>query len=668
MLLLLVFVIACKENPYPVDTGSKNVYGAEETPESPRRSGLAAVVPDFIHLKEGKERTHAFQVSVPEPGKPIITLKDLPPGAQFDAQTQTLSWTPGFFDGNNPEDPTIKSKSYKVGFELRSSVLAKEAITKEFHLVVEDVPRPANVESLSFTADVVEGQDLAYEFDIVDLDYPLGPFSVSISDFPPNSILEKVTDVHYIIKFHPDHQFVKIPNKFLEFAGEIFITNPAGHQTKKQVDFKVIDERLEPLMEVTENLIQGLDVSFQVMAHDPNDEMEPQINITSSLDTQIGNYSKQIINDEKSRTSVVKINWTEIPPSHNGETIEFDVKSCVKKETKYDNSLCVTKKVKVRLDIKEKRPPIFARGQWKMGEVKYLNFSEYNNYYLSIKDADGYQYEPKIEIFPEEIREIVRWENNRIYIEPKVPGLYFFNIVATSEYNIQTSESFIFELFPQERSETLIFSDSTQDKETSFYKNTYAKINIMNPLIQNINERDYTKRETLILTTSVLKDEASLDRMLGAINYASNLIIATPLMNKLPDVLLKEIKEVLGITIKGRYNDFNLPAIKDSVIVTSQDFAKAQYDVGLSSDTSSESINPALFSVGVETYEGCKAIMEITNALRTFREGIGISCNRKGGGRIVLLGVEWADFKIHQDEDADLIKKWFNTAFRMMIP
>jgi hypothetical protein len=42
---------------------------------------------------------------------------------------------------------------------------------------------------------------------------------------------------------------------------------------------------------------------------------------------------------------------------------------------------------------------------------------------------------------------------------------------------------------------------------------------------------------------------------------------------------------------------------------------------------------------------------------------IGFSCDRVGGGKIVVLGTEWADF-LTQDEDKDIPVKWFNTLIK----
>jgi hypothetical protein len=45
-------------------------------------------------------------------------------------------------------------------------------------------------------------------------------------------------------------------------------------------------------------------------------------------------------------------------------------------------------------------------------------------------------------------------------------------------------------------------------------------------------------------------------------------------------------------------------------------------------------------------------------------EEIAIICNRDNGGRMVLLGTEWADLYFAETDEANA-KKWMNTALSM---
>ncbi|MCR9203591.1 MAG: hypothetical protein NXH75_03370, partial [Halobacteriovoraceae bacterium] len=134
ILLLPVFLLftGCDQDPYPT------VGEIVETPtitEEPLPA-LAIDPIDIIEYKEGRYREYKIRVAVEEPGEPIVKIDNLPEGAEFDPATQILRWRPGFFDGNDPNDPSIKERYYPITIWLRSSVLPNRQTFRKINLRV----------------------------------------------------------------------------------------------------------------------------------------------------------------------------------------------------------------------------------------------------------------------------------------------------------------------------------------------------------------------------------------------------------------------------------------------------------------------------------------------------------------------------------------------------
>jgi hypothetical protein len=111
---------------------------------------------DFL---EGKQNEILIKASVPAPGKPVISVQDLPAGANFSPETMKLTWTPSFDAANEAKDFSVVMKPYVVKFYLTSSedplTVAKRSIT----LIVKDVPRKFELTTASQNAEIEEGQE-----------------------------------------------------------------------------------------------------------------------------------------------------------------------------------------------------------------------------------------------------------------------------------------------------------------------------------------------------------------------------------------------------------------------------------------------------------------------------------------------------------------------------
>jgi hypothetical protein len=467
--LILVSIMGCKSDPYPVE-GS---YYSTPPVETEPREGLSADLPKEIVYKEGILTEKKFRFAVPEPFDAIVEVRNLPAGATYNYDTHTLSWTPGYFDGNDIQDPSIKVRTYSINVRLYSSDEERnDSINENIVLIVNDMPRGFTFTGSDNTS-VTEGSLLNYEFDINNADFPNGPFQVVSSGFPVNTKIEKISDNRYALKFTPDHYHVSINDRCnystkgcLEYNGKLLISNPAGHLGEKEVRLRVRDSRLPAVIEAPAELTQGLDVSFQVAAYDMNKEIAPDIQMISST-PGFGHFSSELVKNHENNSSVLNITLSDIPPTNNGKTLLFDFKACVKDSSANTNN-CVNGTSKIKIALKDRKPPVIRRKAWPVGKMQYLDFDKINEYKIVVRDGEDPKLSPKVKIFPKSIRENVKWKNNKLTLKFTEAGVYQFNLVATSDYNVQSSESFLVEVFPETRSRYLVFADATRDREMMF--------------------------------------------------------------------------------------------------------------------------------------------------------------------------------------------------------
>jgi len=162
-----ILLVGC-EGVYP--TGGKLT---EDRPQEPIRNLPPFVLdaPDVMNFKEKVRSEFVLRVSVPPPGRAVVTAYDLPPGAVFSAADFKLSWTPGKKDGDEPK----MARAYIVRFVLQSSEDPITIFERSVVLVVKNVAKSFEVEA---------GQSLRIPMPILDADQvsiePLSMQSVAI--------------------------------------------------------------------------------------------------------------------------------------------------------------------------------------------------------------------------------------------------------------------------------------------------------------------------------------------------------------------------------------------------------------------------------------------------------------------------------------------------------
>lgn len=657
VLSLLIGFGACKQNPYPENGEIRQTERQEQKPVEPP---LAMSVEDVIEYKEGRYREYKIRVSVKDGGMPVVNIENLPAGVEFDTTDFLLKWRPNFFDGNDPADPTIKSRIYPITIWLRDSNDPVRALKKVVNLVVYDVPQVIEVKTASTTS-VEEGKKFSNTFTIANVDFPVGPFKVVTSGMPANTQIIKVNETTFRVEFTPDYYHVnrRTDGSIKTYQGKIIVTNPANHTVSQDLNITVNDKRLEAKIVAPDTLIQGLDVSFQVVGYDLNKEMSPQVTMLSGRPA-FGKFSFSEVKNEESSSTVLNVTWADIPPAYNGQEFALTFRSCVQGTSSSINN-CKDGVTKVKILVKERKAPTIARTDWPTGEVVYLNHSETITKKIVIRDGEDTNLKTKVEIFPEEMRKYVSWSNDVLKMNFTAPGIFQFNVKATSDYSASSAESFLVEVFPKDRNKTIFLADSTRDPEAIFYKTSFKNVDIMNPLIQDVNIRNVSGRDTLVIGTSILLDKEASATILKAIDNIKNVVIATPLVENLPEKFLDQLRNKYDLVTIGRYSQLpNLPELSKMMVAKTKQFRTPNAPVYLKLNSSIESRDPMLFNGGLyDPDKICKGILGLSID-GTNPYVLGVVCNRDNGGRITLLGTEWSDLKVGAGDEG-IPFDWFNT-------
>lgn len=658
-IISLVSIIGCKQNPYPTNGDLRPERRIDPVQPLP---ALSISVNDKIEFREGRNLSLKVRVEVEEPGKPMVKIDGLPDGAIFDPETFILSWKPGFFQGNDRNDASIKTRFYPITIWLRSTALPKEQLRKTVSLVVFDVPRSIDIAS-SRNASVNENSQFNETITITNPDYPVGPFKIFTKGLPPNMKITEVSPTKFKFSYKPDFFHVNRArgDSSKKYEGKIIVSNPANHIEEKEYKFTVNDVRRDSKLVAPQELTQGLDVSFQVASYDLNREISPELTLLTDR-PGFGNFRTEIVKNPDSFSSVLNVYWNDIPPIYNGTTQKLKFKACVLGSWGSRKDKCKEASTEIKIVLRDRTSPSISRTDWERGELVYLGFNESMSRTINVVDNEDRSLKPKVEVFPIEMRQFVTWRNNKLNLKFNKSGVFQFNLRATSDYNMSSAESFIVEVFPKNRKRILLFADSTRDPEAVFYKKAFAEtMDIMNPAIQVVNARNISDRDTLVLTTSTLIDETVKAEVLSSIEGIRNIVVASPLIRNLPQAFLTKLEEEYDLLPIGRYSELpNMPKIKKVKFAYVSKFEAPKQAIKLRLKASTESRDPMIFNGGLHDPDKiCKGVLGLT------LDGnnpyvVGVSCKRKGGGKISILGTEWADLLTSEADEA-MPKKWFET-------
>jgi len=659
--LLLILFVSCENNPYP----NVDLNGERTRQEAKPRPAISLNMNDSYDLREGVKKELEIDALV-EVGRPDIEVYDLPSGAYYDEDTFTIIWQPSFFDGNDPKDPTKKVQVYNFKISLGTTDPNEtRRIERTISFIVYDVPRNLDVIG-SNEVSVTENNKLTYKFNIVNPDYLDGPFKVIGDKMPSNTVISSTNNPReFELEFEPDFYHVQASDNCgwradgcKEYTTKIIVTNPAGHQSEKELKIKVRDKRLETKLVAPENITQGLDLSLQVSAYDLNKEVAPNLRLIDM--PQFGDFNTNITRNPENYSSVLDITWNDIPPAYNGQTITLKYEACVKDSNNRMNN-CKRGSTKIKINVKERKAPIISRYSWPAGKVEFLGFNESKSFSINVRDGEDARISPTVTIEPKEMQKYVSFNGNRLSVRFSESGIYQFNLKARSDYNVESSESFIVEVFSKNRSKILYFTDSTKNEEVKFYKSVYPNLDIMNPNFQDLNIRNLSGRDTLLIGTSILQDNTVQDDILRAMDEVKDIVLASPLVDEMPEKFRVKLEDVYKVSINGRLSELpNAPKLSEMEFVARDDFRAPMSPIKLKGSATNASVDPVLFVAGVER-KNCQDVLDLADSKREKRYKIGVICDRINGrsGRLAILGTEWADL-LTGDSDNAVPARWLS--------
>jgi len=361
-LLLASMVIfafgGCKNNPYPDGTYSPNPIPHNEVQEQP-----ALMVPSKVIFSEGIAGSFGVSGKIPN-GEAVLTIDNLPAGAVFSPQEGKVKWTPGFDQGNDPSVPNSSYRDYTITVMLSDAkkpkvILAQEDIT----LIVNDVPRAFMFVDLNPNNSIYEGSEETYDFTIQDLDYPKGPFKLTLADAPAGTTIvqnpanpAKFT-IHFICSYDTvtwkDVQASGKRSKLINWT--LTAMDPNRRFISAPMSWEIYDERQYASYIGPKDLtVTSQNIDFIFMAADPNLEDVPTVKVspvsqgTLKVDPMTLPTVKKGARDMPK--SAFHVSWTNIPKTAAGKTDRLSINMCVHRYTQNPDN-CTSQNVQVKFDF-----------------------------------------------------------------------------------------------------------------------------------------------------------------------------------------------------------------------------------------------------------------------------------------------------------------------------
>ncbi len=662
--LPLLFILgACESDPYP-QSGGEIVNG--RAPQQRQTAPAFSIdVVSTLRFREGIQGAYPIKFHVPK-GQPEYSFTGLPDGMSFDEEKQKLVYKPGFDAANDPDDPFVKVKRVPVTIWLREKGNTTVAIKKDVVVEVNDTPRGFSVTGSVSNVNIDEGESLDRSFEFINEDFPSGPFTVKTSNLPKE--FEVTVDGNQVsMKMSPDYYFVTVDNTcnywncYREWdEGKIEIIAPDGRRIVQNIEVKVNDERRTPKFVIPDEIEQGLEVNFVVSAMDQNAEVEPVITLKNQPRDGSITFEKLILAKNDLKQTHMKLTWKDIPEDRRGTSSDFRFEACVYNKSKQVNN-CVTETVTVKISEQTHSAPVITRDSWPLGHIEYIGHMKSAGFTLQVVDGDDDSRSMgSIKVYPENMRDMVKYRNGRLEVTAKEPGIHQFKVVARSKFGIESTESFAFEGLPKDWSSNLYLVDSLRSKEVIINKTLFDSVDVANPDFQALDRRLLSNRETLILGTEILKNPAQIENIEGLRTKFKNIVLMSPALQLLQGELDAEIKK-LGITYRGRFSDvLTGQKLEDYYFLIGKDvdlrYPKRRVKLfGLLTD---ESANPLLLNKRIDST--CTSALSLGDDVTQLDHLVSVKCQREsGGGYIMINGYEFGDMKVSAD-DNEIPKSWLN--------
>ncbi len=651
----------CQVDPFPAE----GTIRQDKPVERPVAKPWGIDVPERLEFEEGRLGEYRVMAHVPAPATPILAMADLPAGVSFDSETGVISWEPDFAAGNDPRDPTADSRSYVARVLLSSSEEPQSVIEKIVTLVVSNTPRDVELQWDVSDFEMTEGEAFRANVEILSEDYPQGPFQFFMTGLPSGVQVDgdSRSASRFKVGFTPGLNMVGRNDSFLggrfykNWQAQAVVVDPSGRQTVTPIHWKVIDARQNPVISAPSSVQQLDDIRLQIVSQDPNLETAPLVNVVRPAFGTL-----DVDHDDEGFTTLTSIRWHGIPEDQIGTTHSLQIRACVYGSS-WQKNRCETRSIEVKIEARPLSEPEIDRRQWTLGKIQYLREGERFRIRLPIRNPNsGGSSSYSVSIEPESLRSEVEYRSGDLIVTPSSAGFRQFNVKVRIPQGLTRSESFSFEALPRSWSRVLVLGDGLRDPEVRGTLALVPGAQVVNPLMQELNERTLSHRGAVILGTSLLSDPQALEAAIPAIDSVRVVMIQSPLVDRMGSELWTRLGAI-GLNLQGRIQEVlgvNFPGLARLPV-------RPGHNSGLSSPVSSlvvsggltsESVNPVLLAANSSS---CRALLNFHYApvpsLPPYELPAAVRCDLTGK-RWIVSGVEWADLVAQSPEDQSMVSTW----------
>lgn len=660
-ILALLSLIGCESNPYPTDGVLAN------NPVSNRynaRPALGIDAPDIMRFEEGVSSEYKINFQVPN-GRAILSWEGLPEGASFDDTKKALVWEPGFDAANDSANPTIKTREYKVAVTLYSSDDLANAARKTMILQVYDTAREITAIGLNSTYSMKEGtaESLAV-FQIDSADFPARDLRVELKDNKAGSKLvrnDSTGDIELKAEF--DIDFLKVGSRECQTYGSacsfkvenaVLVTAPDGRIQEVPFTITVTDIRKDAEVSLAQDINVTGDTSVSFTAIDGNKELAPEVKLISA--PNLGLFELKKVSNATYQSQYV-ITWTQIPIEAVGQSFPVSLEVCTAAYRYSANTLlCRSFSVNLNVQTREVAAPTISRGTWSQGVQQYLRVGKKFKTQISSSAGRSELRILSISAVSSDSDDVVSYSNPTLEITSTKPGIKALTINVVNSVGGVANSVFLYEVLPESWSENLVLASSSSTPELTMIESLWGNASRIYNAGYNLNDRALAYRKTLTVGThSLLLPDIQKDIEFYSANL-KNVLITSPLLENLPESISAELK-ALGVRLNGRAASNPTFKIDDFEMLANLGDDLPANPVRLTGKLTAESFSPGIVSKTIQSR--CTYIFSLyKDAVPAEEYVLGLTCNRKNGGKLVVLGFEWADLKF-DEADASFSQKWF---------
>ncbi len=663
--------VGCNQNPFPENS---NLQSEKPPPQKPVEAPFSIVVPDLIEFKEGRKAEISIAARVPAPGRPIVNFVGLPSAAAYDPVRSVIVWAPDYAVVERAANDNIGSKVIPVKILLRSSDDTVTTYQRDVIFMVHDSPRPIQFSGLADST-LIEGQAFSAVIDVVDPDeksqtaataYGLmckgAPAGTTITQDPtnPHRFRVQYTPLYSDVKINDYYDggdrahFRNVPVEFVAIA-------PGGKSFTQRVTWRLQDSRQLPRISGPNIVTQGPEVNFIVRAEDPNGEVPPVAELISDgAALGIRSIARQTTAGSPVRapSTAAMIEWRNIPQTAFGRDHTIQIRFCVNRAGTTEVDYCDVQNVRVQLQTTVHPAPTIDRTRWPLGVTRRLRANETRSVAIPVPATDGTA--PVVQIFPEHMRGQITWADGGLTLSPQTVGFKQFDLVATSAFGVTQKESFVYDVLPATWSKTLILAESMRTGEIGVVLQAFPGAQVIDPRSDEVSDRTLALRENLYVGTTALSDANSVARVELIASKIKNVILSSPLLKLFTGALKEELDEQ-RVSLRFRLQELMAPVPLDTLQAEVELGSVVASPVGvikLAGTTTTESASP----LSVQLSVGSRCVQEISaqSPSSATRVPLVVSCDRRrtDGGRLIVAGLEWAEWSPQNATDAELPVEW----------